>query len=78
MKEALELVVRSLGSQFSGVPGVAGAATTADGEAIVVGIVLRICSPGAARSTVVRPQFEKSASSSCLFDAATLIISSMS
>ena len=35
VEEALELVVRSLGSQFSGVPGLAGAATTADGEAIV-------------------------------------------
>ena len=33
--EALELVVRSLGSQFTAVPGVAGAATTANGEAIV-------------------------------------------
>jgi chemosensory pili system protein ChpA (sensor histidine kinase/response regulator) len=35
VEEALELVVRSLGPQFSGVPGVAGAATTADGEAVV-------------------------------------------
>lgn len=35
LEEALELVVRSLGSQFSTVPGVAGAATTSDGEAIV-------------------------------------------
>lgn len=35
VEEALELVVRSLGSQFSTVPGVAGAATTADGEALV-------------------------------------------
>ena len=35
VEEALELVVHSLGAQFSGVPGVAGAATTADGEAIV-------------------------------------------
>ena len=35
VEEALELVVRSLGSQFSGVPGLAGAATTADGEAVV-------------------------------------------
>jgi chemosensory pili system protein ChpA (sensor histidine kinase/response regulator) len=35
VEEALELVVRSLGPQFSGVPGVAGAATTADGEAII-------------------------------------------
>jgi chemosensory pili system protein ChpA (sensor histidine kinase/response regulator) len=35
VEEALELVVRSLGSQFSGVPGLAGAATTADGDAIV-------------------------------------------
>ncbi|MEZ5572983.1 MAG: response regulator [Halioglobus sp.] len=34
-EEALELVVRSLGSQFTTVPGVAGAATTAEGEAIV-------------------------------------------
>ena len=35
VEEALELVVRSLGAQFSSVPGLAGAATTADGEAIV-------------------------------------------
>ncbi len=35
LEEALELVVRSIGSQFSTVPGVAGAATTSDGEAIV-------------------------------------------
>jgi chemotaxis protein histidine kinase CheA len=35
LEEALELVVRSLGSQFSAVPGVAGAATTAEGAAIV-------------------------------------------
>lgn len=35
LEEALELVVRSLGSQFSAVPGVAGAATTAEGEAVV-------------------------------------------
>jgi chemosensory pili system protein ChpA (sensor histidine kinase/response regulator) len=35
LEEALELVVRSLGSQFSSVPGVAGAATTAEGAAIV-------------------------------------------
>ncbi len=35
VEEALELVIRSLGTQFSTVPGVAGAATTAAGEAIV-------------------------------------------
>ncbi len=35
VKEALELVIRSLGVQFSMVPGVTGAATTADGQAIV-------------------------------------------
>jgi chemotaxis protein histidine kinase CheA len=35
VEEALELVVRSMGAQFSSVPGVAGAATTAEGEAIV-------------------------------------------
>lgn len=35
VQQALELVVRSLGSQFSMVPGLAGAATTADGQAIV-------------------------------------------
>ncbi len=35
LEEALELVVRSLGSQFTTVPGVAGAVTTAEGEAIV-------------------------------------------
>ncbi|WP_431311299.1 response regulator [Parahaliea mediterranea] len=33
--EALELVIRSMGAQFSQVPGVAGGATTADGQAIV-------------------------------------------
>jgi chemotaxis protein histidine kinase CheA/CheY-like chemotaxis protein len=35
LEEALELVVRSIGPQFSTVPGVAGAATTSDGEAVV-------------------------------------------
>ena len=35
VEEALELVIRSLGAQFATVPGVAGAATTASGEAIV-------------------------------------------
>jgi chemosensory pili system protein ChpA (sensor histidine kinase/response regulator) len=35
VEEALELVIRSLGPQFAAVPGVAGAATTADGEALV-------------------------------------------
>ncbi|RLQ23785.1 response regulator [Seongchinamella sediminis] len=35
VEEALELVIRSLGVQFASVPGVAGAATTADGEAVV-------------------------------------------
>ena len=35
VEEALELVIRSLGAQFAAVPGVAGAATTADGEAVV-------------------------------------------
>lgn len=35
VEEALELVIRSLGPQFANVPGVAGGATTADGEAIV-------------------------------------------
>ena len=35
LEEALELVVRSLGAQFSSVPGLAGAATTAEGEAVV-------------------------------------------
>ncbi len=35
VKQALELVIRSLGSQFSTVPGVTGAATSADGQAIV-------------------------------------------
>jgi chemosensory pili system protein ChpA (sensor histidine kinase/response regulator) len=34
-EEVLEMVIRSLGAQFSTVPGVAGAATTASGEAIV-------------------------------------------
>jgi chemosensory pili system protein ChpA (sensor histidine kinase/response regulator) len=35
VEEALELVIRSLGPQFASVAGVAGAATTAAGEAIV-------------------------------------------
>ncbi len=35
VKQALELVIRSLGVQFSSVPGVAGATTTADGQAVV-------------------------------------------
>ena len=35
VKQALELVIRSLGVQFSMVPGVTGAATTADGQAII-------------------------------------------
>jgi chemosensory pili system protein ChpA (sensor histidine kinase/response regulator) len=35
VEEALELVIRSLGVQFATVPGLAGAATTADGEAVV-------------------------------------------
>jgi len=35
VEEVLELVIRSLGVQFASVPGVAGAATTADGRAIV-------------------------------------------
>lgn len=35
VQQALELVVRSLGSQFYDVAGVAGAATTSDGEALV-------------------------------------------
>jgi chemosensory pili system protein ChpA (sensor histidine kinase/response regulator) len=35
LEEALELVIRSLGPQFANVPGVAGAATTSDGEAVV-------------------------------------------
>lgn len=35
VEEALEMVIRSLGTQFASVPGVAGAATTAAGEAIV-------------------------------------------
>ena len=34
-EEVLEMVIRSLGAQFSTVPGVAGAATTAAGEAVV-------------------------------------------
>lgn len=35
VEEALELVIRTLGPQFAEVPGVAGAATTADGQAVV-------------------------------------------
>jgi chemosensory pili system protein ChpA (sensor histidine kinase/response regulator) len=35
LQQALELVIRSLGNQFSTVPGVAGGATTSDGEAVV-------------------------------------------
>lgn len=48
LEEALELVVRSLGSQFSTVPGVAGAATTAEGEAIIaLDLNLLVSSAGA-------------------------------
>jgi chemosensory pili system protein ChpA (sensor histidine kinase/response regulator) len=35
LEQALELVIRSLGNQFSSVPGIAGGATTADGQAVV-------------------------------------------
>ncbi len=35
VQQALELVIRSLGPQFNGVPGLAGATTTAEGEAVV-------------------------------------------
>jgi len=35
VKQALELVIRSLGAQFAAVPGVAGATTTSDGQAVV-------------------------------------------
>jgi len=35
VKQALELVIRSLGVQFSSIAGVAGATTTADGQAVV-------------------------------------------
>ncbi|MEP1471359.1 MAG: response regulator [Halieaceae bacterium] len=35
LEQALELVIRSLGNQFSAVPGIAGGATTADGQAVV-------------------------------------------
>ena len=48
VEEALELVIRSLGPQFSSVPGVAGAATTAAGEAIVaLDLNLLVASVGA-------------------------------
>ncbi len=48
VEEALELVIRSLGTQFSSVPGVAGAATTASGEAIVaLDLNLLVASVGA-------------------------------
>ncbi|QIB65647.1 hybrid sensor histidine kinase/response regulator [Kineobactrum salinum] len=35
VEQALELVIRSLGSQFANIPGVTGATTSADGRAIV-------------------------------------------
>ncbi len=35
LEQALELVIRSLGNQFTMVPGLAGGATTADGQAVV-------------------------------------------
>ena len=48
VEEALELVIRSLGPQFSSVQGVAGAATTAAGEAIVaLDLNLLVASVGA-------------------------------
>ncbi len=54
VEEALELVIRSLGPQFSTVPGVAGAATTAAGEAIVaLDLNLLVASvPAGGRSTL--------------------------
>jgi len=60
VEEALELVVRSLGAQFSSVPGVAGAATTAEGEAIVALdlnlLVGSVVSGGIAPVAVSRPK----------------------
>ena len=60
VEEALELVVRSLGPQFSGVPGVAGAATTSDGEAIVALdlnlLVQSVDADGLSQMAVSRPQ----------------------
>jgi chemosensory pili system protein ChpA (sensor histidine kinase/response regulator) len=64
LEEALELVVRSLGSQFSTVPGVAGAATTAEGEAIVaLDLNLLVSSAGA---DGVAPSAESRAESTTL------------
>jgi len=57
VEEALELVIRSLGTQFSTVPGVAGAATTAAGEAIVaLDLNLLVASVGSSDSSA--PQLD--------------------
>jgi chemosensory pili system protein ChpA (sensor histidine kinase/response regulator) len=54
VEEALELVIRSLGAQFAAVPGVAGAATTADGEAVVaLDLNMLVASLGAGEGSAI-------------------------
>ena len=53
-EEVVELVIRSLGAQFATVPGVAGAATTASGEAIVaLDLNMLVASVGAGDHSVL-------------------------
>ncbi len=60
VEEALELVIRSLGPQFSSVPGVAGAATTAAGEAIVaLDLNLLVASVGAGDHSTLQLEARK-------------------
>jgi chemosensory pili system protein ChpA (sensor histidine kinase/response regulator) len=63
VQEALELVVRSLGNQFSNVPGLAGAATTSDGEAIIaLDLNLLVQSVGEDGAASVAVEHEESSS----------------
>lgn len=62
VKQALDLVIRSLGAQFSTLPGVAGAATSADGQAIVAldlnGLVTSLSPEEQSSLAVEKPQQE--------------------
>jgi chemosensory pili system protein ChpA (sensor histidine kinase/response regulator) len=59
VEEALELVIRTLGPQFAEVPGVAGAATTADGQAVVA-LDLNLLVEGFASDEAVQLSLPKS------------------
>ena len=60
VEQALELVIRTLGSQFGKVPGLAGGATTADGRAIVAldlnALVSSLAARGASRVAMAEEQ----------------------